>query len=58
MSIATGSVQFTNTEKMPRSAYATKGPVGHDAPNVGGCMSKKVGNPLRLQNRQSVRYIS
>lgn len=53
MSIATGSVQFTNTEKMPRSAYATKEPVGHDAPNVGGCMSKKVGNPLTLQNRQS-----
>ena len=36
LSIATGSVQFTNAVNLPCSAYATNGLPGQEIPNVGG----------------------
>ena len=39
LSVASGSVQFTSAENIPRSAYTTNGLDGHVASNVGGRMS-------------------
>jgi len=48
LSIATGSVQFTKAENLSRSVYASNGPLGHVAPNVGGVESE-------MRNRNQVR---
>jgi len=40
LSVATGSVQFTSAENMPRSAYTSNGLAGHLRPNVGGRISE------------------
>ena len=44
--MATGSVQFTKAENLSRSAYASNGPLGHVAPNVGGVESEMTNGQL------------
>lgn len=48
MSVATGSVQFTWAENLPRSEYTSNELAGHVTPNVGELTSAIYGNLTRL----------